>query len=154
MQRRTSVIGCFAVVAGCVLAACVPPEPQDVSAEIEGASGEWMGAFAAGDAAALAALYTEEAMLLPPNSDVVAGTAAVQDFWQGLMDAGGAAVNLETVEATGIGDIAWEVGTYLVQDTAGATMDQGKYLVIWKSTDEGWRLHRDIWNSNMPLMVE
>ncbi len=30
----------------------------------------------------------------------------------------------------------------------GAQADAGKYLVLWKKTDAGWRMHRDIWNSN------
>jgi len=28
-------------------------------------------------------------------------------------------------------------------------MDHGKYIVVWKNTADGWRLHRDIFNSNM-----
>jgi hypothetical protein len=26
--------------------------------------------------------------------------------------------------------------------------DRGKYVVMWKSTPEGWKLHWDIWNTS------
>ena len=29
--------------------------------------------------------------------------------------------------------------------------DSGKYVVVWKKQDDGnWRLHVDIWNSDLP----
>jgi len=30
----------------------------------------------------------------------------------------------------------------------GETLDRGKFLVVWKSVDGSWKLHRDIWNSS------
>jgi len=35
------------------------------------------------DGAAIAALYTEDATLLPPDSDVVKGRAVIEAFWKG-----------------------------------------------------------------------
>jgi ketosteroid isomerase-like protein len=32
--------------------------------------------------------------------------------------------------------------------------DRGKTLNVWKRQADGsWKLHRDIWNSNMPIPV-
>ena len=104
MQFRTGMIGHIAVLAGCLLGGCAVPEarqPQDVTEQIEAAGGEFMAAIAAGDAEALAALYTEDGMLLPPNSDFVSGTAAIQGFWQAVMDAGVAEAKLTVEEALG-----------------------------------------------------
>ncbi|KPK83136.1 MAG: hypothetical protein AMS25_01170 [Gemmatimonas sp. SM23_52] len=113
-----------------------------------------MAAFASSDAAALAALYTQDGKLLPPSSDVVAGTAAIQGFWQNVMEAGVARAQLTTEEAMGFDDTAFEVGRYSLYDSAGNTIGQGKYIVIWKKTEDGWRLYRDIWNSSMPVPSE
>ncbi len=107
-----------------------------------------------GDAQALATLYTENGMLLPPNSDFVSGTAAIQGFWQAVMDAGVAEAKLTVEEAQGLDDTAWEVGRYALYDSAGASIDEGKYIVVWKRTEAGWRLHRDIWNSSRPMSSE
>ena len=157
MQFRTGMIGHIAVLAGCLLGGCAVPEarqPQDVTEQIEAAGGEFMAAFAAGDAEALAALYTEDGMLLPPNSDFVSGTAAIQGFWQSVMDAGVAEAKLTVEEALGFDETAYEVGRYTLHDSAGNAIDEGKYIIIWKRTEAGWRLHRDIWNSSMPMPDE
>ena len=52
-----------------------------------------------GDAASMAALYTESGQLLPPNSDFVTGKQALQGLFQSLMDMGIKVVKLETIEA-------------------------------------------------------
>jgi uncharacterized protein (TIGR02246 family) len=154
MQCRTGIIWQVAILAGCLQFACAAPEsgqPLDLTEEIQAANEGFVAAIASSDAEALAALYTQDGKLLPPNSDVVAGTAAIQGFWQNVMEAGVAQAQLTTEEAMGFDDTAFEVGRYALYDSAGNTIDEGKYIVIWRKTEEGWRLHRDIWNSSMPI---
>lgn len=157
MRSRSVASLPIAVLAGCLLCACSAPEsrqPQDLAEQMQAADAEFSAAFAAADAQALASLYTEDAMLLPPGGDFVSGREAIQGFWQAVMDAGVAEARLTVEEAEGLGDTAWEVGRYALHDAAGALIDEGKYIVIWKSTDAGWRLHRDIWNSSVPSSSE
>ena len=157
MRYRTGKSGLIAVLAGLALGACAAPEPpeaRDVSAEIQAADEQFAAAFAAGDAAAVAALYTDDGMLLPPNGDFVSGRAAIQGFWRAVMGMGVASAKLTVVEAESIGDTAWEVGRYNLYTAAGDAIDEGKYIVVWKRTEAGWRLHRDIWNSSRPATVE
>jgi uncharacterized protein (TIGR02246 family) len=111
---------------------------------------QFMAAFRRGDAAATAAVYTEDGQVLPPNSEVVSGRQAIQTLWQGAMDMGIKAVNLETVEVEGHGHTAHEVGKYTLQGPEGQVLDTGKYVVIWKQEAGQWKLHRDIWNSSRP----
>jgi len=157
MRYRNGIVRQVAILTGCLLCACAAPEsrqPLDVTEEIQAANEGFMAAFASSDAEALAALYTQDGRLLPPNSDVVAGTAAIQGFWQNVMEAGVARAQLTTEEAQGFDDTAYEVGRYGLYDSAGNTIDEGKYIVIWRKTEDGWRLHRDIWNSSMPVPAE
>jgi uncharacterized protein (TIGR02246 family) len=100
------------------------------------------------DAAAMAALYTEDAQLLPPNVDVVVGQQAIQAFWQGGIDLGFKSSRLETLEVQVHGAIAVEVGTYTVRGPDEQVLDTGKYLVVWKQDAGRWKLHRDIFNSS------
>jgi uncharacterized protein (TIGR02246 family) len=111
---------------------------------------QFTAAFRRGDAAATAAVYTEDAQVLPPNSEIVSGRQAIQTLWQGAMDMGIKAVNLETVEVEGHGHTAHEVGKYTLQGMEGQVLDTGKYVVIWKQEAGQWQLHRDIWNSSRP----
>jgi uncharacterized protein (TIGR02246 family) len=110
----------------------------------------FMTTFSRGDAAGTAALYTENGQLLPPNSDFVTGTQALQATFQAFMDMGIKAMKLETVEAEGYGDTASEVGRYTLEGEGGQVLDQGKYIVIWKQEAGQWKLHRDIFNTSMP----
>ncbi len=111
---------------------------------------KWMAAFNRGDAAGLAALYTENGQLLPAHSDFVTGKQAIQAFWQGAMDMGMKSANLEALEIEDHGDTAIEVGKYTLRGEGGQVFDMGKYVVILKQEDGQWKVHRDIWTSSMP----
>ena len=106
--------------------------------------------FRNGDAASLAALYTEKGMLLPGGSDFIEGKKAIRDFWQGVMDMGIKEARLDTRETELCGDTAIEVGEYTLRGGGGEVLDYGKYIVIWKQEEDQWKLHRDIWNTSMP----
>jgi ketosteroid isomerase-like protein len=67
------------------------------------------------------------------------------------MDSGIKAMTLESVEVEGHGDTAIEVGKYTLHDEGGQPLDEGKYIVIYKQEDGEWKLHRDIFNSSMPI---
>ncbi len=121
-----------------------------VRGAIAAANEKFMAAFGQGDAAGLAALYTEKGQILPPNGDFVTGKEAVQGFWQALMDMGIKAAKLEIVEVEGYGDTAIEVSKFTLKGKGGQVLDEGKYIVIWKREDGQWKLHRDIFNSSRP----
>lgn len=120
-----------------------------VRARIAQANERFEEAFGRQHAAAMAALYTADGQLLPAGSGVVEGTEAIGRYWQSAFDAGLTGADLETVEVYvgADGETATEVGRYRLAagDQEG---DAGKYIVIWQRTQEGWRLHRDIWTTD------
>jgi uncharacterized protein (TIGR02246 family) len=122
----------------------------EVREAIAAANETFMAAAKRGDVAGLAALYTENGQVLPPNSDFVTGKQAIQAFWQAIRDMGIKAATLETVELESHGDTATEVGKYTLLGDEEQVLDEGKYIVIWKQEDGEWKLHRDIFNSSMP----
>ena len=117
---------------------------------IAAANENFMATFKGGDGASMAALYTENGQVLPPNSDFVTSKQAIQGFWQAIFDMGIKEVKLKIVEAEGHGDTAIEVGRYTLKDEGGQVLGKGKYIVIWKQEEGQWKLHRDIFNSSMP----
>lgn len=123
---------------------------HDLKPTIEAANQQWMQAFNQHDSAAVAALYTANGQLLPAHSDIVEGTEAIAQFWQGAFDAGIQRAKLTTVEVEGQGDTAYEVGTYTLMGKDDKVLDTGKYIVVWKHDQGQWKLHRDIWNTNTP----
>jgi uncharacterized protein (TIGR02246 family) len=122
----------------------------DVSGAIGAANEKFMAAARQGDPAALAALYTENGQLLPPNADVMDGRAAIQAFWQAALGMGIEDAKLESVEVADHGDTAIEVGRFTLYGAEKQMLDQGKYIVVWKQEAGEWKLHRDIFNSSMP----
>lgn len=121
-----------------------------IRTDIRAANDRFESTFGRGDSTGMAALYTDNGMLLPTGSEFIAGKPSIAQFWQGAMDMGIANAKLETVELEQHGDTAIEVGKYTLSSADGQVMDRGKYVVIWKHTDGGWKLHRDIWNSSQP----
>jgi len=123
---------------------------KDIRSQIESVNKEWMAAFKAGDATALANFYTDQGQLLPANSDFVRGTEAIRLFWQGGIDMGFKDAILETVEVEAYGDTAIEVGRYRIFVGGGKVADHGKYVVVWKNEEGRWKIHRDIWTTTQP----
>jgi uncharacterized protein (TIGR02246 family) len=119
-------------------------------AAIEAANGEFSAAAAKGDGAAMAALYSSDAQVMPAGSDPIRGTEAIQKFWQGALDSGIASIGLKTIEVFGHGPTATEVGQYELRDKAGSVLDHGKYIVVWQHTDGKWKLLRDMFSTNVP----
>ncbi len=117
-------------------------------AEIDSNNAAFMAAFKRGDSAGMAAVYTEDAEILPPNLPPMRGKPAIQAFWQGALDMGIAEAVLETVELEELGNTAWEVGKGVLKTKDGQVLDDAKYIVIWKRESGAWKWHRDIWNSS------
>lgn len=113
---------------------------------IEDCGAKLGAALAARDYRAAAALYSEDALLLPPDAPIIMGRAAIAEFWSEAVPALGVkGAQFTTIDVTSSGDMAVEVGTVRLELEAGAVVV--KYVVAWKRGGDGvWRLHRDIWN--------
>ena len=111
---------------------------------------KFVAAFNAGDGATVASLYSEDAALFPPGAARIDGRSAIQTFWQGAIDSGMTIDDLHAVEVDAGGDVAGEVGVFVlsVPGENGQTKIPGKYIIIWKRSGHTWQLHRDIWNTN------
>ena len=142
------------------LAACQAPaseagplSEEDVAA-IKASSAAFVEAVLAGDWAAVAAFYTEDAVLMFPNEPVVEGRMAVQAFFE--LFPSNTQFEPTIVQIDGRGDLAFVRATYsmtiLVEGTLEPTHDTGKYVEIWRKQPDGkWLLAVDISNSDLPL---
>ena len=115
---------------------------------VDAANQEFSDLFAAGDVDALGMRYTVDAIVMGPNANPIEGREAIMADLKEQIAAGGT-LRLTTDEVEIFGDAAHEVGRYVEEGADGSHVDHGKYIVIWKHTEDGWKLHRDIWNSNM-----
>jgi uncharacterized protein (TIGR02246 family) len=135
------------IVAG--LGLCAAPAVAQNKAMIEKLNDAWTAAFNKGDVAAVAALYTEDAYVLPPGSGMVKGRAAIEAFWrqaaQQMTDA-----KLTTVDVLPLGrSAAREIGTVTLKTKSQPAQDVvGKYVVVWRKVGRDWKLATDIWNTD------
>ena len=122
---------------------------SDILDEIRSANQNFERNFADGDAAGMASLYTSDGMLLPPGAGTQQGSKAIQDFWQMVMDMGVKRAQLSTVQVEREGETAVEMGQYKLSGVDSQPLDEGKYIVVWKKQNGDWKLHKDIWNTNL-----
>ena len=88
----------------------------------------------------MAAWYTKDATLLPPDNPMMKGIDAIQTFWQGAMSMGIREAKPEILEVETRGDLAYEVGRFemAVQPEGGEWAEMmGKYVVAWKREGDG-----------------
>ncbi len=126
----------------------------NVRAAIEAANKKLAGAAAKGDAAAMASVYSPDAIAFPPNADAIKGQAAIRKMWQDVLASGIASMELTTSEVESAGDLAYEVGNYAMKAKDAKVADRGKYCVVWKRVNGQWMLHRDIWSTSMPTTTK
>ena len=123
---------------------------NDPTAAIKAANKNLGAQMAAGNAAGMAACYTKDAILMPPNSKAFKGHKQIAAFWQGAMDMGIKAVSLRTVAVDPQGRTAIEYGVATLKGARGKVLDKAKYVVTWKREGKDWKLCWDIFNSNNP----
>ncbi len=125
-------------------------QPEDADAAIRAGAEAWAAAWNAADAAALTALYAEDASIMAPGAEPAVGSAAIEAAFQAAMEASpGSQMAIEPVEVMVADGWAVEIGTFVTNDAEGAHADHGSYVAIWKKVDGAWMLKRDIWNSSM-----
>ena len=102
-----------------------------------------------GDAALAADFYTEDALVLPPGTEMIRGREAIQSFWQeGLATIEDITLTTVNVEPLG-GDALLEIGEF--RFTAKGEQPQqvnGKYVVVLRKQGDEWKIASDIWNMN------
>ena len=136
------------------LLSCTTAPPPDTSEEdnqaIKAASSQFVENFNSQDFAALAAIFTDAAKLIPPNFEMIVGRESIQ-VWFGES---GANLQLTMIDLHMNGDMAYVVGEYMIAIQPGMTYgtisDNGNYVEIWKRTNGLWMLDLLIWNSNLP----
>ncbi|UCF19583.1 MAG: SgcJ/EcaC family oxidoreductase [Gemmatimonadota bacterium] len=140
-------------------AACQPaagPEglSDDDVAAINGVADSFRDAVLAGDWAGAAAVFTADAVRLPPNAPLVQGREAIQAAMEAEAYTYTAFTN-PTTEIVGSGDVAYARGTYSITVAVAGmpepVSDTGKYVATFrKQADGSWLGALDIWNSDLP----
>lgn len=153
-MRRAATMLSLMTLAALVAAACQPM--VDYAAEeqaIRDLDTEWVAAAAAGDAAKCASFYAADAYFLAPGMEPVTGSEAIEQAWAAALEAmGDLTFGPAKIVVAAAGDMAWDYGTYEVRaEPGGATVDHGKYVVVWQKIDGEWKAVADMFNSSVSV---
>ena len=132
-----------------VLAACHrgPGEAADTRRAIAANTARYLEASRTGDAHALAQLYDEHAVLLPPDGEPIEGRDSIEAYWKQGLESG---FELHTTRMEASGSVAYSIGRWSLPATDEEAADSGKLVLCWKRVGQSWMLIADIWNSSVP----
>ncbi|MDH4125636.1 MAG: DUF4440 domain-containing protein [Gammaproteobacteria bacterium] len=130
-----------------LLAGCGQATTDGDPAQITARSAEFNAAMSSRDIDAIAALYTDDARVLAPNTEMTVGTDSLRAGFDDMIDAG-LSITLSSIEARVAGDLGIHVGRYVLL-ADGAEIDVGKFVETWERGADGvWRIANDIYNSD------
>lgn len=133
------------------------PAQQTTNANLEeakkaiAASNElFFQAFTSGDSSLLVHRFTTDCWIMPPNTQTLCGIDAPIEFFKTAYNQLGVR-NGKFISIDVFGDAVTyvtEVGFYQLSDANTNPLDNGKFLVLWKKTSDGWKMFRDSFSSD------
>ena len=156
IRRLTQTL--LAVTGILLLAACASDGTQPDSRSMQNAQqdiqdlhSQFLKAFNAKDASALAAVFTQDGVLMPANAPEEKTQLAIQEYYRQMMANSPITGILRNVtETTVTGDYAFSAGYYTLLGTGGSNLDHGKFLEVLKQEGNNWKIYREIFNSDVP----
>lgn len=130
------------------------PDHAAVTTAVEGIWEEYAASLNAGDLDRWLSLWTEDGIQMPPDEPPVVGKEQIRVRNQAFLDQFTFDMSITNAEVGAAGDWAYARGIYkatLTPKEGGAPISiDGKYMTILKRQSDGsWRIHRDIFNSNV-----
>lgn len=124
---------------------------SSIQTDIQAINAKFDQAFNSKQAAQISALYTDNAVVMPaPAGAPVQGAAAIQSFFEGLINAGVIEHQLTLAEAVADGNLAYQRGNWAAamvgEDGQKQTFGGNVHLVYRKQADGGWKAVTHIWN--------
>lgn len=126
------------------LLATAPTFAQSSETELRGLIQSYADIYSHHDASALADLYCEDALILPPGRPMLKGRQHIQTFWKSGM---GGKLTLTPVLVQAGSDVGFVVGEFAFDNEPPS----GKFVVNAIKTKQGrWQIVADMWNNNRP----
>jgi len=148
-------IAIFSVCTIVLLTGCAD-DSVDLSAETERLmqlSRDWSGIVNSGDIDAIVSHWHEEALILPPDSPIIEGKAAIRKYVESTSSIPGFRITWEPERAfiSDAGDMAYMIERNEItfaNESGEQVSARGKVVTVWKKNDSGeWQNVVDMWNS-------
>ena len=129
-----------------------PNRFQDVETTIRGLTQDLSMAFNTGNYDQVAALFSTDGVMMPPNRNMAEGARAIEQTSRALGESGYEDLRFETLRVSHSGDIAVESGRYSImrrQENGTTVADRGKFVHTWRRLG-AWLMTIECWNSDLP----
>lgn len=155
MNRNIVILSCTILLFASVGFSQTSTTPSGIEKALRELDAQWSAAASAKDVDKTVSYYSDDAIVLAPNSPVLTTKDAIRSIWNGLLTTPGASVSWKVtrVEVAKSGDMAYVSGTYelTMNDSSGKPVnDRGKYLEVWEKQSNGdWKCGADAWNTDL-----
>lgn len=123
---------------------------EEAKKEIAESNAVYFDSFAKNDSSIFINRYANDACIMAPNVPMMCGPEAAATFFRTAYNEyglrGGKFITT-AVYGDGI-DYVTEEGQWQSFNATGELFDDGKFLVLWKRTPDGWKMFRDSFSGN------
>jgi uncharacterized protein (TIGR02246 family) len=115
---------------------------QDAKKTADDFATKWVAAYDAGDAAALAALFTPDGVFNAPSGAALKGRYAIEKALAGRMTAGWTKETVTTIDAAAAGNAVWAAGEYALSGSGEQAGKQtgGRFGWVLVRDGDAWRV--------------
>jgi ketosteroid isomerase-like protein len=109
----------------------------------------WELAFKTGDTDALARLYSEDAIVIPPSLEILNAPAKIKDYWNMQILNGFDNLRVQTINHRVDGDVIYQTAVWIATVTSNgvATDFDGEMTnVLSRQLDGSWKIQLQSWN--------
>ncbi len=118
-------------------------------ADTAATSNAWAGAVNSGDTALIAKLYTDDAVLISPGTELISAPGAISDYWAAKRDAGASDFQVLNVSESRQGNMLFQsaVWTTRVVSAGKESVLEGQMTnVLARQPDGSWKIRLQSWN--------
>jgi ketosteroid isomerase-like protein len=150
MKTMRTLLICLLLLTTSALHAQKSKSHCEVEYAIRESNAVYFESFRKNEGGIFIARYTDDACILAPGSPAACGKDAVAKFFHAAYDHYGLRNGKFTTIAIYYqgGEFATEEGVWESINGEGLVFDKGKYLVLWRKTDHGWKMFRDSFSSD------
>lgn len=121
----------------------------DNTAAISSVSSQWSETLNKGETSDLIKLYADDAVVLPPSSEILSDKSAIKNYWDGLRKVGVNKYSISTVNLKIEGDKAYQTALWEASRNADGKVIQFEgniSNVLERQKDGSWKITLQSWN--------
>lgn len=140
----------ISILVGCAQQSAINTDLEEAKQQIAASNAIYFQSFAKNDSSIFMNRYAKDAVIMAPEAPPMPGPEGAARFFRMAYDEGGVKNGkfiTTNIYGNGNGYVT-EEGLWQSFNANGELFDNGKFLVLWKKTSEGWKMFRDSFSSN------